>query len=131
MIRNAAQFLTLALSLLLPTACECQNGLRFFHEMQTALGGREKINAVRAFEQCVRANTWNNAGKYHGVVYKRTRWIKPNIVRLDQIGMGDTSVLFFEGKGGWKILPEKVFPKLGGEKLVFAKGYPKGVDVMR
>jgi hypothetical protein len=130
MIRNAAQFLTLALRLLLPTACECQNGLRLFHEMQTALGGREKINAVRAFEQCVRANTWNNAGKYHGVVYKRTRWIKPNIVRLDQIGMGDTYVLFFDGKAGWEILPDKGFAKLAGEELDFAQGYAQGVDVM-
>jgi hypothetical protein len=130
MIRNVAQFLTLALSLLLPTACECQNGLPLFHRMQTALGGREKINAVRAFEQCVRANAWDDAGKYHGVVYKRTRWIKPDIVRLDQIGMGDTYVLFFDGKAGWEILPDKGFTQLAGGELEFAQGYAQGVDVM-
>jgi hypothetical protein len=52
--------------------------------MQQSLGGRDKIAAVYDFEQCVRANAWDDDGKFHGVVYQQTRWIKPNTLRLDQ-----------------------------------------------
>ena len=62
--------------------------------MQTALGGKEKLAAIQDFEECVRAETWDDSGNSHGVVYKRTRWRKPAVLRLDQIGVGDTYVLF-------------------------------------
>src|SRR5206468_8433817 len=40
-----------------------QDGLQLFHKMQTALGGEEKMASIRDFEECVRAETWDNEGK--------------------------------------------------------------------
>src|SRR2546430_338121 len=67
--------------------------------------------------------------KSHGVVYKRTRWTKPTVLRLDQVGAGDTYVLFFNGVSGWEILPDKGLVELTGDELAFAEGYAKGVDI--
>ena len=70
--------------------------------MQTALGGAEKIASVRDFEESVRAQTWTQSGDVIGTVRKRTRWISPSYLRLDQVGPGDTYVLYFDGRGGWE-----------------------------
>jgi hypothetical protein len=66
--------------------------MRLFHKMQSALGGRDKIAAIQDFEQCVCADAWDDEGKLFGEVYKRTRWIRPNVLRLDQVGPGDSYV---------------------------------------
>jgi hypothetical protein len=97
--------------------------------MQTALGGRDKIAAIAAFDQCVRADAWGDGGKFYGVVYKRTRWIKPNFLRLDQAGPGNSYVLYFDGTSGWEILPDNGFVALSGDELSFAKGYLSGVNL--
>jgi hypothetical protein len=100
-------------------------GLRLFHKMQEALGGAEKIAAVRDFEQQVRAQSWNgNTGQSIGEVVKRTRWIRPADLRVDQVGPGSTYVLYFNGKSGWEILPgtQAVIDLSGGE-LAFAEKY--------
>src|SRR5437016_6280754 len=107
----------------------CQDAMQLFHKMQTALGGGERIADIQDFEQCVRADTWDNNGKRHGQVYKRTRWIRPNVLRLDQVGPGDSYVLYFNGVSGWEILPDKGFVELVGEELAFAKGYLNGIDL--
>src|SRR6476646_11473406 len=68
-----------------------QQGQRLFHKMQEALGGAEKIAAVRDFEQQVRAESWNgNTGQSIGEVVKRTRWVRPTDLRVDQVGSGST-----------------------------------------
>src|SRR5689334_24842354 len=55
--------------------------------MQEALGGADRIAAIRDLEQQVRAESWNgNTGQSIGEVRKRTRWIRPNLLRVDQIG---------------------------------------------
>jgi hypothetical protein len=103
-------------------------GLRLFHKMQDALGGADRIAAVRDFEEFVQAESWNgNTGQSMGRVTKRTRWIRPSTLRVDQIGPGSTYVLFFDGAAGWEILPgtDKVIPLEGGE-LEFARGYVRG-----
>ena len=107
----------------------CEDAMQLFHKMQTALGGGERIAAIQDFEQCVRADTWDNNGKRHGEVYKRTRWIKPNVLRLDQVGPGDTYVLYFNGVSGWEILPDKGFAELAGDELAFARAYLNGLDL--
>jgi hypothetical protein len=68
-----------------------------------------------------------------GEVRKRTRWIAPNLLRLDQSGPGDTFVLYFDGTAGWEILPERgtsrttgVVIALEGDELAFAQGYLSG-----
>ena len=96
--------------------------------MQSALGGRDKIASVRDFEECIRGDGWSDNGKYQGVSYKRTRWITPETVRIDQAGLSNY-VLFFNGTSGWEILPDKGFAQLAGEELDFAQGYANGVDV--
>ena len=124
-----ASFLGLVFSLSLITPCEGQDGASLFHQMQRVLGGKAKIAAINRFEQCVRAEAWDETGKSHGVVYKRTRWTKPTVLRLDQVGAGDTYVLFFNGVSGWEILPDKGLVELTGDELAFAEGYAKGVDI--
>src|SRR5215831_11550291 len=110
--------------LLCPTIFS-DDGLQLIHKMQKALGGAEKIAAIHEFEQQVRAQSWNgNTGQLIGDVIKRTRWIRPNYLRVDQVGPGSTYVLYFDGKSGWEILPgtETVINIAGGE-LTFAKNY--------
>jgi hypothetical protein len=104
-----------------------QDGLRLLHKMQAALGGSERIAAIHDYEQNVQAETWNNEGKLNGEVRKRTRWIKPNCLRLDQVGPDDTYVLYFDGKSGWEILPDKSVLELVGDELKFAEKYLFGL----
>jgi hypothetical protein len=106
--------------LLLSPKAFSDDGLQLFHKMQKALGGADKIAAIHEFEQQVRAQSWNgNTGRLIGDVIKRTRWIRPNYLRVDQVGPGSTYVLFFDGKSGWEILPgtEKVIDLAGGERI--------------
>jgi hypothetical protein len=105
-----------------------QDGLQLFHKMQDALGGADRIAAIRDFEELVRAESWNgNTGRSIGEVRKRTRWIRPNYLRIDQVGPGSTYVLYFDGRTGWEILPgtQQVVELIGGE-LEFARGMVRG-----
>jgi hypothetical protein len=116
-----------------------QEGLRLLHQMQTALGGADKIAAIRDYEETVRAKIWNNKGAAIGEVRKRTRWMRnPNLLRLDQIGPRDTYVLCYDGTAGsgWEILPDVKGPDefkttgkaiaLAGDELGFARRYHSG-----
>jgi len=124
MKRTFSLTIGVAVLLLCPTVFS-DDGLNLLHKMQKALGGADKIAAIHEFEQQVRAQSWNgNTGQLIGDVIKRTRWIRPNYLRVDQVGPGSTYVLFFDGTAGWEILPgtEKVIDIVGGE-LTFARGY--------
>lgn len=102
-----------------------EDATALFHKMQDALGGSEKIAAIRDFEQQVRAQSWNGrTGELIGDVRKRTRWIHPNQLRVDQIGPGSTYVLYCDGTSGWEILPgTQQVTELAGGELTFALGY--------
>jgi hypothetical protein len=103
-------------------------GLALFHKMQAALGGADKIAAIQDFEQQQRAVAINgNTGERMGEVIKRTRFVRPSSVRVDQVGPGSTYVLYFDGKSGWEVLPgaTAAIPLEGGE-LEFAQGYVRG-----
>jgi hypothetical protein len=102
------------------------SGLDLLHRMQRALGGADKIAAIRDVDWTVTANTFDHEGKRIGNVTKRTRWIRSNYLRLDQIGPGDTYVLYFDGTKGWEILPDKRVSDLVGSELNFAKAYLAG-----
>src|SRR5580693_8290257 len=106
-----------------------QEGIQLLRKMQAALGGSERIAAIHDYEENVRAQTWNNEGKLNGEVRKRTRWIGPNYLRLDQVGADDTYVLYFDGKTGWEILPDKRVLALVGDELKFAQKYLFGIRV--
>lgn len=101
------------------------DGLRLFHKMQDVLGSADKIAAVRDFEQQVRAESWNgNTGQSIGEVVKRTRWVRPTDLRIDQVGPGSTYVLYFNGKSGWEIMPgTQTVVDLSGGELTFAQKY--------
>jgi len=117
-------------------------GLALLHRMQAALGGADKIAAIRDYEETIRGETWLPDGSPLGKVQKRTRWIKrANVVRLDQTGPRDTYVLYFDGSSGkgWEILPDltgpdpmrttgKVIDLTGGE-LTFARNYLSGFHI--
>ena len=93
-----------------------QEGLALLHRMQEALGGAEKIAAIHDFEQEVRAQSWDgNTGQPLGEVHKRTRWLHPNYLRLDQVAPGALYILYFDGASGWEILP-------GGQRIVEVAG---------
>ena len=117
------------LTFLLCPAIFAQDALQLFHQMQKALGGSEQIAAIRDFEERVHARTWNNESKPNGEERKRTRWIRPNYLRLDQVGHdNNTYSLYFDGTSGWEILPDKSVLKLVGDELKFAQGYLSGID---
>jgi hypothetical protein len=122
-------FVSLALaSLLLCSSARSQDGLSLFRRMQDALGGADNIAAIHDWEQEVRAESWNGAtGQPLGEVRKRTRWIRPAYLRVDQVGPGSTYVLYFDGTSGWEILPgaAQVVELTGGE-LEFARKYVAG-----
>jgi hypothetical protein len=118
-LRVLAQFLVLLF--LSQISAAAQDGLQLLHKMQTALGGSERIAAIHDYEESVRAQTWNNEGKLNGEVRKRTRWITPHYLRLDQTGPDDTYVLYFDGESGWEILPDKSVLALVGDELKFAQ----------
>ncbi len=106
------------------------DGLKFFHKMQTALGGAEKIASVRDFEQIVRADSWFDDGTARsGVVRKRVRFVRPHYLRIDQVGPGDTYVLYFDGTTGWEILPDGTVVGLAGGELKSAQGYLTGLNL--
>lgn len=117
-------WLTLLWVCLNPTTF-AQDPLAIFHKMQNALGGAERIAAVRDLEQDVRAQVWDgNTGRVLGEVRKRTRWIRPNLLRADQVGPGSTYVLYFDGKAGWEVLPgTQAAVELAGGELEFARKY--------
>jgi hypothetical protein len=115
------------LTLLLSSASSGQNALQLFHKMQSALGGADKIASIRDFEESVQAQAWHNDGRSMGEVHKRTRWLRPNILRLDQVGAEDTYVLYFDGISGWEITPDKPLSKLDPADLKFARNYVTGI----
>lgn len=126
-MRFCASIVVLTLGLC--TSASAQDALQLLHQMQEALGGPEKIAAIRDFEELVHAQTWNNDGKPNGEERKRTRWIRPNYLRLDQVGHdNNTYSLYFDGTSGWEILPDKSVLKLVGDELKFAQGYLLGID---
>jgi hypothetical protein len=117
-----------AVSLVSATVASAQTALQLFHEMQLALGGAKKISAIRDFDETVRAETWDSQGRPLGIVRKRVRWIRPNYLRIDQSGSYDTYILFFDGRAGWEIMPDKSVRDLSGGELTFVQNYLHGLD---
>jgi hypothetical protein len=121
------------MTVLAPIPCPpapAQEALQLLHKMQEALGGAAKIAGIQDFEQSVGADTWDSDGNLHGRVRKRTRWIRPNILRLDQVGPDDTYALYFDGKAGWEILPDQSVADLAGGELKFAQKYLRDFNLL-
>lgn len=119
-----SSILLLGLLTRLATPQSHDSGLSLLHKMQSALGGAGRIAAIRDLDWTVKGVTYDHNGKLIGTVIKRTRWIRPNFLRLDQVGKGDTYILYFDGTSGWEILPDKPgVRKLVGGELDFARHY--------
>lgn len=90
--------------------------------MQDALGGSDRLAAVTDIDQHITADAWDDRGRHLGQVVKRIRWVAPGHLRMDQVGPGNTFVLYFDGTAGWEILPGGVaaIPLSDGE-LRFAQ----------
>ena len=105
---------------------------QLLHKMQTALGGAGKNSFDCAIMTRRSAQVLGiRDGKVMGEVVKRVRWVRSNYLRLDQMGPGDTYVLYFDGTAGWEILPtkdEKSVISLVGRELDFARKYLRGLD---
>ena len=114
-----------ALALLLSSSLRAQEGIELLHRMQQALGGADKIASVRDLDELVHAQTWHEDGSARGDVHKRTRWISPSCLRLDQVGEdNNTYVLYFDGSSGWEIVADKSgVVRLTGDELEFAEEY--------
>jgi hypothetical protein len=121
-MRSRAPFVPLVLAAVVAVSCVARDGLPLFHTMQEALGGADRIAAIRDFEQLILAESFTGTGDSMGEVRKRTRWIRPNDLRVDQVGPGSTYVLYCDGTTGWEILPgtEEIVELAGGE-LEFAR----------
>jgi hypothetical protein len=131
-LRFLATFFSLVfLYVVLSTSAYAQDGLQLLRKMQTALGGADKIAAIRDYDETERGNAWTKDGKLVGEVIKRTRWSRPSQLRLDQTGPGNSYILYFDGAAGWEILPTKgdktVIDLVGGE-LQFAQKYIRDLD---
>ena len=108
------------LVLLTPNTALTQDGIRLLHQMQQALGGADRLAAIRDYDWRVTAKTWDQAGHPSGEVHRRIRLIRPNDFRMDQQGPYGTVVMYFNGSSGWEITPDGS-ADLQGSELEFAK----------
>lgn len=93
------------------------DGLSLLRKMQAALGGVDRLAGVHDLEWRVIAKTWDATGVAGGDVSRRIRWRQPGFYRKDQQGSYGTVIEFFDGTGGWEILPARGFTKLSGNEL--------------
>jgi len=106
-----------------------QDAMQLFRKMQVALGGADKIASIQDFEEIVHEDAWHDGGRPMGVVRKRVRFIRPNYLRIDQVGREDAYVLYFDGSSEWEILPDGSISDLVGEELKFAERYLWGFNL--
>lgn len=103
-----------------------EQGMALLRRMQTALGGTERLTAVRDVDWIALGKTWKASGEPGPDATRRIRWIHPNILRKDQ-HVGDVTVShFFDGEGGWELVPDAGLIDLKGRELEFVRGEAGG-----
>jgi hypothetical protein len=96
------------------------------HRMQAALGGAERLASVRDVDWTTVGKTWKGSGEPGPDATRRIRWIHPNILRKDQ-RIGDAIVsYFFDGEGGWELVPNLGLIELKERELEFVRGEAGG-----
>ena len=131
MMQRIKYLMVMVLAAFLVASLPEDEGRRLFLQMQNAIGGAKTIAAVHDFEQFEQADTWFPDGRPRGKVQKRVRFIRPSYLRIDQVGPGDTYVLYFDGTAGWEITPDGTVANLSGGELRFAEGYLGGLSINR
>lgn len=94
-----------------------RDALPLLRKMQTALGGSDRLASVRHLDWTVIAKTWNASGVAAPDTTRRIRWIRPNIFRKDQRAGKLFIIEFFDGTGGWEVVPDAGFLELKGREL--------------
>lgn len=103
-----------------------EQGMALLRRMQFALGGTERLVAVRDVDWTAAGKTWKAAGEPGPDATRRIRWIRPNILRKDQ-RVGDVIVsYFFDGERGWKFVPDAGLIDLKEKELEFVRGEANG-----
>ena len=103
-----------------------KEGMALLRRMQAALGGVERLVAVRDVDWNAAVKTWKASGAPGPNATRRIRWIRPNILRKDQ-HIGDAAIsYFFDGTGGWEIVPDRGLMELKGRELEFVRGEAGG-----
>lgn len=99
--------------------------------MQEALGGGDNLAAIQDFDWTIEARTWNQAGAPGPDVQRRIRWVRPNVFRKDQRNGERVIKYFFDGKGGWELVPKVGLVELEGRELEYVRGEANGTFPQR
>jgi hypothetical protein len=103
-----------------------QDPLQLLHRMQEALGGAEKLAAIRDYQWSIVGKSFGPGGQDLGEGTRTIRLVRPNHFRFDQvIPMGEVK-MYFDGTQGWEITPDHGYQELTGGELEFAKGESSG-----
>lgn len=96
-----------------------QDALQLLRRMQEALGGADKLAAIRDYDWKITAKIYGPGGQYGGEGVRRIRLVLPNHFRCDQtIPMGEV-IWYFDGTKGWEITPDNGYATLAGGELEF------------
>jgi hypothetical protein len=103
------------------SAAADRQALAVLHRMQAALGGADQLAAIRALDWTVSAQTWDASGSPGPDGIRRIRWMRPNLFRKDQHAGSVTVLEFFDGNGGWEVVPDGGLLELKGNELAIVR----------
>ncbi len=92
-------------------------GLALLRRIQTALGGLNRLASVHDLDWTVTAKTWDAAGSASLDTVRRIRWIRPSVFRKDQHAGNLNVIEFYDGSGGWELVPDGGLLVLKGPEL--------------
>jgi hypothetical protein len=96
-----------------------RDGVQLLRRMQEALGGADKLAAIRDYDWKIVAKIYGPGGQEGGEGVRRIRMVFPNHFRCDQtIPMGEV-IWYFDGTKGWEITPDNGYATLAGGELEF------------
>ncbi len=103
-----------------------QDALALLHRMQEALGGADKLAAIRDYDWKITAKIYGPGGQEGGEGVRRIRMILPDHFRCDQtIPMGEV-IWYFDGTKGWEITPDHGYAELADSELQFVRNEANG-----
>lgn len=104
---------------------------QLLRRMQEALGGGEELATVQDVDWTIKAKTWDQFGAPGTDVERRIRWICPKVFRKDQRNGERVIKCFFDGKGGWELVPQAGLVVLEGRELEYVREEANGTYPQR